>query len=319
MTWIPWSSSPSSTSSATTPSSASNVVKDDVARLKKVIEEDKAALLARLSSIPPPVLGSTTFVVGVLFGLGAQYVYARYLRRIPNADWVTPDMLARRRWIKGYVTRCLPPTLARPVGDADNFRLYHTPGIGWRWPLKFRRIPLGRADLKDKTIHIRMAGVDAPEAGHFGRAAQPFAEESLAWLKSQVENKFVYCQLIRRDQYGRIVAVPHLKPRFLPGLFATGKNLPLEMLRAGWGSVYEQAGAEYGLRGVEEFLRVQSEAQNARRGIWKHGTTGETPAEYKRRYREAAVSGEPVAPPPANPPPEEFGGGWLRRLLRLGR
>jgi hypothetical protein len=27
------------------------------------------------------------------------------------------------------------------VGDADNFRLYHTPGIGWRWPLKFRRIP----------------------------------------------------------------------------------------------------------------------------------------------------------------------------------
>ena len=57
------------------------------------------------------------------------------------------------------------------------------------------------------------------------------------------------------------VAVPHLKPRILPSLFATGKNLPLEMLRAGWGSVYEQAGAEYGARGVEEFLRVQSEAQ----------------------------------------------------------
>lgn len=27
------------------------------------------------------------------------------------------------------------------VGDSDNFRIYHTPGIGWRWPLKFRRIP----------------------------------------------------------------------------------------------------------------------------------------------------------------------------------
>ncbi|RDX49048.1 staphylococcal nuclease [Lentinus brumalis] len=301
--WIPWSS-------VSPPPSESAVKKSAVAQLKETLEEDQAALLARLSSIPPPILGSTTFAVGVLFGLGAQYVYARYLRRIPNAEWVTPDMLARRRWIKGYVTS---------VGDADNFRVYHTPGIGWRWPLKFRSIPVGRTDLKDKTIHIRMAGVDAPEAGHFGRSAQPFSSESLAWLKNQVENKFVYCQLIRRDQYGRIVAVPHLKPRFLSGLFATGKNLPLEMLRAGWGSVYEQAGAEYGMRGVEEFLRVQSEAQNARRGIWKHGTQGETPAEYKRRYRDAATSGEAVAPPPASPPPEESSGGWLRRLLRLGR
>ena len=32
----------------------------------------------------------------------------------------------------------------RSVGDADNFRLYHTPGIGWRWPLKFRTIPTTR-------------------------------------------------------------------------------------------------------------------------------------------------------------------------------
>jgi hypothetical protein len=88
------------------------------------------------------------------------------------------------------------------VGDADNFRLYHTPGFGWRWPLKFRHIPSGyrrgalcldldrcalgypthlisktssrnlltilttrttNAGLKDLTIHIRVAGMDAPE------------------------------------------------------------------------------------------------------------------------------------------------------------
>ncbi|RPD53641.1 SNase-domain-containing protein [Lentinus tigrinus ALCF2SS1-7] len=305
--WLPWSSSSSSNSSSIPSSSASKALREDVDKVKKTLEEDKAALIARLSSIPPHILGSSAFVAGLVFGLGAQYVYARYLRRIPNADWVTPDILARRRWIKGYVTS---------VGDADNFRLYHTPGIGWRWPLKFRRIPVGR-DLKDQTIHIRMAGVDAPEAGHFGRPSQAFAEESLAWLKNQVENKFVYCQLVRRDQYGRIVAVPHLKPRLLPNSLATGKNLPLEMLRAGWGSVYEQAGAEYGPRGVEEFLRVQSEAQKARRGIWQRGTSGETPAEYKRRYREAATSGDPVAPPPASPQQKETSGGWFRRLFRL--
>lgn len=99
------------------------------------------------------------------------------------------------------------------------------------------------------------------KAGHFGRPAQPFAEESLAWLKSQVEGRFIYCQLVRRDQYGRIVAVPHLKPRILPGSLATGRCLPVEMLRAGWGSVYEQTGAEYGSGGLDKFLQVQKEAQ----------------------------------------------------------
>lgn len=29
------------------------------------------------------------------------------------------------------------------VRDADNFRLYHTPGIGWRKPIKFRSVPEG--------------------------------------------------------------------------------------------------------------------------------------------------------------------------------
>ncbi|KAI0284101.1 hypothetical protein BC826DRAFT_169060 [Russula brevipes] len=38
----------------------------------------------------------------------------------------------RKRWIAGVVT-C--------VGDADSFRLYHTPGFGWRGPFKFRGVP----------------------------------------------------------------------------------------------------------------------------------------------------------------------------------
>lgn len=33
------------------------------------------------------------------------------------------------------------------------------------------------------------------------------------------------------------------------------------MLKAGWVTTYEQAGAEYGSWGKEEFLRVESEAK----------------------------------------------------------
>lgn len=82
------------------------------------------------------------------------------------------------------------------VGDADNFRLYHTPGFGWRGPLKFRHIPstkskrgarplllirthkydcltnnndepINDVGLTKGTIHIRMAGMDAPEVSEY--------------------------------------------------------------------------------------------------------------------------------------------------------
>ncbi|KZT05030.1 nuclease [Laetiporus sulphureus 93-53] len=234
------------------------------------------------------MLAFAAFCLGSASTLGGVYVYRRHFKRILNADWVTPDVLRRKRLIKGLVTS---------VGDADNFRIYHTPGFGWRWPLKYRFVPSRAKDLKDQTIHIRIAGVDAPEGAHFGRPAQAFAEESLTWLKKQIEGKMVYCQLLRRDQYGRIVATVYLKPRILPSSLFLGKPLALEMLRAGWVEVYELSGAEYGRWGKEEFLRIQAEAQYAmssaaRRGMWKHGTDGESPADYKRRYASSSSDAE---------------------------
>ena len=47
----------------------------------------------------------------------------------------------------------------------------------------------------------------------------------------------------------------------LPGSIFSGKNLSLEMLKSGWGTTYQQAGAEYGKWGLEEYLRVEAEAK----------------------------------------------------------
>lgn len=86
-------------------------------------------------------IGSAATVAGAV-------VYSRFFRRIPTTDAIKPAMIAQRRWIKGIVTRYVgrsyPPTgrlYSRSVGDADNFRLYHTPGLFWSLPLKFRRVP----------------------------------------------------------------------------------------------------------------------------------------------------------------------------------
>jgi endonuclease YncB( thermonuclease family) len=53
------------------------------------------------------------------------------------------------------------------------------------------------------------------------------------------------------------------KPLLLPGSIASGKSLSLEMLKVGWVTTYEQAGAEYGEWGKDEFLRVEAEAKYA--------------------------------------------------------
>ncbi|ETW79608.1 hypothetical protein HETIRDRAFT_459646 [Heterobasidion irregulare TC 32-1] len=268
------------------------------------VEDDLKRLRTGLQTIPTETLVVSAIVLGSVTTLGSTALYRRFFKRIPTSEWITPNILKKKRWIKGVVTS---------VGDADNFRLYHTPGFGWKWPLKFRRIPTATKELGGQTIHIRLAGVDAPEAAHFGRPSQPYAEQALQWLKSNAEGKTVYCQLIRKDQYSRVVAVALLAPRVLPGFLFSGKFLSLEMLRAGWVEVYEQAGAEYGKWGKDEFLRAQAEAQASRRGIWKSGMNAESPSEYKRRYREADAAH--TSKPSAKPPGKEEPAGFLRQLF----
>ena len=92
------------------------------------------------------------------------------------------------------------------VGDGDNFRFYHTPGgllMGWGW---LRKIPTTRKELKDETLMIRLCGIDAPEGAHFGKPAQPFADDALNWLRGYVDGKYVTITPYSIDQYKRVVA-----------------------------------------------------------------------------------------------------------------
>ncbi|PFH47621.1 hypothetical protein AMATHDRAFT_67417 [Amanita thiersii Skay4041] len=259
---------------------------------------------------------SAHFLRGVGFGaISAVFIavfYVKFGRRVNNGDHITARMFNKKRWIKGVVTS---------VGDSDNFRLFHTPAFGWCWPFKFKRIPNSVRDLKDQTIHIRIAGVDAPEAAHFGRPAQPFAAESLAWTKNKILGKKVYCQVYHRDQYSRIVAYVTLSPRLLPGSLFTGKSLALEMLKAGWGTTYTQSGAQYGALSKEIYLAAEAEAKVAKRGMWQKGTKIETPGEYKRRYAQGTLRGdapEPV-PPSATRALKSKPIGLLRRIWSKGK
>ncbi|KAN0080311.1 hypothetical protein V8E55_009877 [Tylopilus felleus] len=260
-------------------------------------------------TLTPETVYCVMFALGAASGVGAILAWRRWGMRLSTAEWVTPHDLARRRWVRGVVTS---------VGDADDFRLYHTPGMGWRWPFKIRRVPTRRKELKNQTIHVRIAGVDAPEGAHYGRPGQPHAQESLAWLRKRIQGKTLCCQFIRKDQYGRIVGVPLVPRPFLPLFLGKyfGSSLALEMLRAGTATTYEESGAEYGPWGRDTFLRVEGEAKAARRGMWRSGVDIEMPGQYKKRYAVAlggSVSKDDVSE--SGGPGEDEEGGEKRRLL----
>lgn len=85
----------------------------------------------------PSVALTVTTVAGVR-------LYKTYLRRIPTVNHIKPDYF-RRRSLFGQVTS---------VGDADNFRLYHTPGgrlAGWGW-LPWKTVPTKRDQLMKQTV-----------------------------------------------------------------------------------------------------------------------------------------------------------------------
>ncbi|KAF9633487.1 hypothetical protein BFW01_g4381 [Lasiodiplodia theobromae] len=209
-------------------------------------------------------------------------VYKSYLRRIPSVNHIKPAFF-RERSLFGTVTR---------VGDADNFHLFHTPGgrlAGWGW-LPGRKIPASGKELMSKTIHIRIAGIDAPEMAHFGRPAQPYSQEAYDWLKNYILNRRVRAYIYRRDQYDRVVASVFVRH----GLFR--RDVGLEMLKSGLATVYEaKTGSEFG--DLEQKYRdAEAKAKEGGVGMWtqpsvlgrffsKPKEKLESPREYKDRMK----------------------------------
>ncbi|KAI7902002.1 uncharacterized protein BX663DRAFT_487266 [Cokeromyces recurvatus] len=178
-----------------------------------------------IQTIWRPVLSS------LVIGVPAVYIIYKFVigHRYKTAAHIPPEVFERGKMIRGKVIS---------VGDSDNFRLYHTPGLGWGW---IRHVPKTKKELQNQTISIRIAGVDAPEGAHFGMPAQPYSSEAKAFLTKLVLNRRVQVQLLSRDQYNRVVAMAYVRQ---PPFFIK-KNVSIEMVKAGLASIYVAKGAQY--------------------------------------------------------------------------
>lgn len=144
-----------------------------------------------------------------------------------------------------------------------------------------RQIPSAKKDLKDQTVHVRLAGIDAPECAHFGHPSQPYSAEALAWLKEYVGGRRVRAYVHSKDQYERVVATVYV----WRGLHR--RDVGLEMLKAGLAVVYEaKGGAEFGGR-REKYDAAEARAKAAKLGLWKQTKRKRvSPGMFKKSIRE---------------------------------
>ena len=120
---------------------------------------------------------------------------------------------------------------------------------------------------------IRLQGIDAPESH------QAFGTQSKKSLSDLIFDKDVTVIYDKTDQYGRLVGKILFK----------GTDINLEQVKAGMAWHYKEFEREQSPEERESYARAQSEARNARRGLWADPNPIE-PGEFRRdekREREA--------------------------------
>ena len=136
-----------------------------------------------------------------------------------------------------------------------------------------------KLETKEGTkLKIRLYGLDAPESPKFnrktGRISKPgqaFGKEAGDVLVSKILGKKVKVDVLGIDRYDRMVSIVWLGDR----------NINLEMVREGMAEAYK----EY-LRGPlkAQFLKAETEARIAKRGIWSLNEY-ERPSEFRKSQK----------------------------------
>lgn len=166
------------------------------------------------------------------------------------------------------------------VSDGDTLRFYHTPTLFHKSTFDKKKQKLSECSLP-----VRICTIDTPETSKFGKPGQPYGEEAKKELQKLVDQKMIEIRLLSKDQYGRAVAQVFV-PRKIPLLRRLQRRVGVDevLLQAGLAEVYQGMGAVYGSKGKEEYMKLEEEARQAKKGMWSQSRR-ESAAEYKRRTK----------------------------------
>jgi len=152
-------------------------------------------------------------------------------------------------------------------------------------------------------IKIRLANIDAPEVGHAGMGGKPpnsqidqaFGRQSRDSLLEMLNKKQVQIDSKAIDQYGRMVGL----------ISVDGRDVNQEQVRRGMAWEYSHYHSD------KTYIGLQSEAQQARRGLWAQ-TSPQAPWQWRRGHVTGEASRLRETPPAARStseglPPDDFG------------
>ena len=100
--------------------------------------------------------------------------------------------------------------------------------------------------------------------------SQPYGQTATKYLAGLVLNKTVEIKEYGQDRYGRTLGV----------VSAGGKNVNLEMVKAGYAEVYRGTDA----KGFDSapYWKAEEEARAAKKGMWAQGDKYISPREWRR-------------------------------------
>ena len=167
----------------------------------------------------------------------------RKLPRHPRWTWAVPGII-----VVGLVAAFFNPAdQAITQGDFD----------------VVERVVDGDTLLLQSGERVRLIGVDTPETKHPSKPVQYFGKEASAFTRRMVEGKRVRLEfdqgnVVRghKDRYGRTLAYVFLED---------GTLLNAEIIKQGYGHAYTQ----FPFSRMEEFRRLEREAQEQGSGLWQ--------------------------------------------------
>lgn len=121
-----------------------------------------------------------------------------------------------------------------------------------------------KAKVNGKEESIRLIGIDTPETVHPSKPVQPYGPEASAYTKKRLAGQTVTLEfdVQQRDKYGRLLAYVWL---------GSGKNAKAEMLnqtlvKEGYARV---ATFPPNVKYTDSFVKLQKQARDAGKGLWK--------------------------------------------------
>ena len=127
----------------------------------------------------------------------------------------------------------------------------------------------------DIEIKVRLVGIDTPETSKRKRSpGQPYSKQAKKYLAGMILNEVADIQGYGLDGYNRILGV----------IYLNGKNINLEMVKAGLAEVYRGKPP----KGFDStpYVKAEAEAKAAKRGMWIQGDKYISPREWRRVHRK---------------------------------